>query len=62
MKDSIIDIPFMVLFVILVIILANLFKKEEIIECYKDYMEKNIIATRCEKHFKDLKLGSDSNE
>lgn len=33
--------------------------KNKQIECYQDYMKLNIIPTRCEKYFKDLKIGSD---
>ena len=44
------------------LLLIIVFVKDDQIECYKDYMEKNIIATRCEKYFKDLELGSDKDE
>lgn len=43
------------------IIITHLCRKQQI-ECYQDYIETNVITTRCEKYFKDLKLGSDSNE
>lgn len=41
------------------LIMIIVFVKNEKIECYEDYMQKGIIATKCEKYFKDLELGSD---
>ena len=56
------DIPFLVIFIVCVILFSMIFKKDEKIECYEDYMQKGIIATKCEKYFKDLDLGSDKSE
>lgn len=55
---------FMVIIIVAFIIgfIVSFYARINEIQCYQDYIETNVITTRCEKYFKELKLGSDSNE
>lgn len=53
------NIAYLAIFIICVILFSMIFKRDEQIECYEDYIQKGIIPTKCEKYFKDLKIGSD---